>query len=418
MDRTRRRVDFLFLNLGHFFDHFLILIYATVAMAIAVDRQVEIPGFTADWEMTYADLVLFSTAGFVAFGLFSLPAGWLADRWSRSGMISVFFLGMGGAAILTSLAETPWQLAAGILLTGTLGANYHPVGLAMVVQGRERTGVPLAINGVFGNLGVAAAPLCTLLLIGDFGWRAAFVVPGAACMLTGLAYVIWLRIGHAHDRREVAAGRAPRAEAAHLPALALDRAVLIRVFAIIFFTAAIGSFIFQSTTFTLPKILDERLAGLATSGKAVGWWSFAVLASASVAQIVVGWLVDNHSVRVVFAAVAGLQAILFLAMLNLSGGVALLVAVAFMLVVFGQVPINDVLIGRIAKSEWRSRAYAIRYVLSFAVMATTIPTIAAVHASWGFHALFLIMAAGASLIFLAVMQLPGTRLRAATATAE
>ena len=106
----------------------------------------------------------------------------------------------------------------------------------------------------------------------------------------------------------------------------------------------------------------------------------------------------------VFAAVAGLQAVLFLAMLNLSGGVALLVAVAFMLVVFGQVPINDVLIGRIAKSEWRSRAYAIRYVLSFAVMATTIPTIAAVHATWGFHALFLIMAAGASLIFLAVMQ--------------
>ncbi len=418
MEQTRRRVDFLFLNLGHFFDHFLILIYATVAMAIATDRQVDIPGFTADWDMTYADLVLFSTAGFVAFGLFSLPAGWLADRWSRSGMISVFFLGMGAAAILTSFAESPWQLAAGILLTGTLGAIYHPVGLAMVVQGRKRTGVPLAINGVFGNLGVAAAPLCTLLLIGDFGWRAAFIVPGAACMLTGLAYVIWLRMGHAHDRREVAAGRAPRAEAAHLPALALDRAMLIRVFAIIFFTAAIGSFIFQSTTFALPKILDERLAGLATSGKAVGWWSFAVLASASLAQIVVGWLVDNHSVRVVFAAVAGLQAILFLAMLNLSGGAALLVAIAFMLVVFGQVPINDVLIGRIAKSEWRSRAYAIRYVLSFAVMATTIPTIAAVHASWGFHALFLIMAMGASLIFLAVMQLPGTRLRVAPATAE
>jgi len=418
MEQTRQRVDFLFLNLGHFFDHFLILIYATVAVAIASDRNVDIPGFTSDWDMTYADLVLFSTAGFIAFGLFSLPAGWLADRWSRTGMIALFFLGMGAAAIITSFAQTPWQLAAGILLTGTLGAIYHPVGLAMVVQGRKRTGVPLAINGVFGNLGVAAAPLCTLLLIGDYGWRAAFVVPGIACLLTGVAYVIWQRIGHAHDQREVAAGRAPRAEAAHVPALALDRAMLIKVFGIIFFTAAIGSFIFQSTTFALPKIFDERLAGLATSGKAVGWWSFAVLASASLAQIVVGWLVDNHSVRVVFAAVAGLQAVLFFAMLNLTGGAALLVAVAFMLVVFGQVPINDVLIGRIAKSEWRSRAYAIRYVLSFAVMATTIPTISAVHGNWGFHGLFAIMAAGAGLIFLAVMQLPGTRLRVAPATAE
>ena len=418
MTQTQRRVDFLFLNLGHFFAHFLILIYATVAMAIAIDRQVEIPGLVAEWDMSYADLVLFSTARFVAFGLFSLPAGWLADRWSRTGMIALFFLGMGGAAILTSLAGTPWQLAAGILLTGTMGAIYHPVGLAMVVQGRKRTGVPLAVNGVFGNLGVAAAPLCTLLVIGDYGWRAAFVLPGALSVVTGIAYVVWLRIGHAHDRREMEAGRPPRAEAAHVPALDLDRAMLIKVFGIIFFTAAIGSFIFQSTTFALPKIFDERLAGIAASGKAVGWWSFAVLACASLAQIVVGWLVDNHSVRLVFATIAAVQAALFFAMLNLTGSAALAVAVAFMLVVFGQVPINDVLIGRISKSEWRSRAYALRYVLSFAVMATTIPTIAALHANWGFSALFLVMAVGASLIFLAVIQLPGTRLRVAPAAGE
>jgi MFS family permease len=418
MTQMRQRVDFLFLNLGHFFDHFLILIYATVAMAIATDRQVDIPGIVAEWNMSYADLVLFSAGGFVAFGLFSLPAGWLADRWSRPGMIAVFFLGMGAASILAALAQSPWQLAAGILVVGTVGAIYHPVGLAMVVQGRRRTGVALAVNGVFGNLGVAAAPLCALLLIGEYGWRAAFIVPGAASMLTGIAYLVWLRVGHAHDRRELEAGRAPRAEPSHVPALALDRAMLIRVFAIIFFTAAIGSFIFQSTTFALPKILDERVGGLATSGKAVGWWSFAVLASASLAQLVVGWLVDNHSVRVVFATIAGVQAVLFFAMLNLTGGAALIVAVAFMLVVFGQVPINDVLIGRIARSEWRSRAYALRYVLSFAVMATTIPTLSRLHEHWGFHALFLVMAVGASFIFLAVLQLPGTRLRAAPAVGE
>ncbi len=82
--------------------------------------------------------------------------------------------------------------------------------------------------------------------------------------------------------------------------------------------AGIGSFIFQSTTFALPKIFDERLAELATSGKAVGWRSFAVLAGASLAQLVMGWLVDNHSVRIVSAAVAGLQAALFFAMRHLA----------------------------------------------------------------------------------------------------
>ncbi len=418
MTKTGRRIEFLFLNLGHFFDHFLILVYATVAMAMATDRRVEIAGANTGWNLGYAELVLFSVAGFTAFGLFSLPAGWLADRWSRRGMIAVFFLGMGGASLVTSLAQSPWQLAAGILLIGMAGAIYHPVGLAMVVEGRRKTGVPLAINGVFGNLGVAAAPLATLLLIEGFGWRAAFIVPGALCVLTGLAFIVWLRVSRDRDTGQREAAGVPGPEPVRGPALELDRAMLFKVFAIIFFTAAIGSFIFQSTTFTLPKIFDERLADLATRGRDVGMWAFAVLGVASVAQLIVGWLVDNHSVRLVFATVAGAQALLFLAMLNLTGGAALIVTVGFMLMVFGQVPINDVLIGRITRSDWRGRAYALRYVLSFAVMAMTIPTIAAVHANWGFHALFLIMAAGASLIFLAVLLLPGTRLRLAPAAGE
>ena len=414
MARTRRRIDFLFLNIGHFFVHFLMLVFATVAMAVATDRRVEIAGLASEWNLGYAELIVFSVAGFTAFGLFSLPAGWLADRWSRPGMIAIFFTGMGGAAMLTALAQSPWQLAGGILLIGITGAIYHPVGLAMIVQDRRKTGVPLAINGVFGNLGVACAPLATLLAIEAWGWRAAFVIPGAACLATGIAYIAWRRFAERRD----AAGVERAAAAKPATSLNLDRATLIRVFAIIFFTAAFGSFIFQSTTFALPKIFDERLAGIASSGIAVGWWAFAALSAASLAQLVVGWLVDNHSVRTIFAAIAGLQAVLFFTMMNLTGGAALAVTVAFMLMVFGQVPINDVLIGRISKSEWRSRAYAARYILSFAVMATTIPTIAFLHATWGFHALFLAMAVGASLIFLAVLRLPGTRLKIAPAAGE
>ena len=179
----------------------------------------------------------------------------------------------------------------------------------------------------------------------------------------------------------------------------------------LFFTAALGSFIFQSTTFALPKIFDERLAGFASSGKEVGWWAFAVFAVASFAQLVVGYMVDRHSVRRVFAAVAGGQAVMFAVMFNLTGMPALIVGVACMLVVFGQIPINDVLIGRIAKSEWRSRAYSARYVISFAVMATTVPAISALHGNWGFHVLFVVMAVLAALIFFAVLFLPGTKLK-------
>ncbi|HAA93494.1 MAG TPA: MFS transporter, partial [Rhodospirillaceae bacterium] len=190
---NRDKTNFFFLNLGHFFDHFLILIFATVAVALAVDRQMDIPGVTTEWGLTYSEFIPFATAGFVAFGVFSIPAAWIADKWSRPGMIAVFFLGMGAATMLAALSQTPWHLAAAVFLIGMMGAIYHPVGLALVVQGKVNTGVPLAINGVFGNIGVAAAPLVTLILIEYYGWRTAFFIPGAICFVVGIAYTLFLR---------------------------------------------------------------------------------------------------------------------------------------------------------------------------------------------------------------------------------
>ncbi|MBM10138.1 MAG: MFS transporter [Magnetovibrio sp.] len=404
----RKKIDFAFLNAGHFFDHFLILIFATVAMVIATDREVVISGVSNEWNMSYAQLIPFSIAGFIAFGLCSLPAAWIADRWSRPGMIAVFFIGMGTATIISAFSTSPLQLGVGICLIGVFGAIYHPVGIAMVVQGRKKTGIPIAMNGVFGNLGVAAAPLATLLVVEHWGWRVAFLLPGILCVLTGLAYLAFLKA----SQNQLNSNDTAVSERNDDNILKLERGILIRIFSIIFFTAAIGSFIFQSTTFALPKIFDERLTGLATSGKEVGWWAFMVFSIASVAQLIVGYLVDRHAVRWVFAIVAFCQMIFSIVLANLTGVPALLFCIAFMLVVFGQIPINDVLIGRIARSEWRSRAYSFRYIISFAVMATTVPAISVLHGNWGFYALFAIMAILAGLIFCAVLFLPAIGLSA------
>jgi hypothetical protein len=114
-----------------------------------------------------------------------------------------------------------------------------------------------------------------------------------------------------------------------------------------------------------------------------------------------------------------LQALFFATMTQLTGVFALFAAIAFMLVVFGQIPINDVLVGRIAKSEWRSRAYSLRYVVTFSVMASAVPFIAWVHGKWGFDMLFAILSGAALLIFAAVLFLPGSRdplMRTATVT--
>jgi hypothetical protein len=77
-----------------------------------------------------------------------------------------------------------------------------------------------------------------------------------------------------------------------------------------------------------------------------------------------------------------------------------------MLGAFGQIPINDYMIGKMASGPFRARIYAVRYVVSFTVLAATLPLIAFVHGTWGFDTLFRILAAAALVILAAVACLP------------
>ena len=393
---SRDHLNFLFLNVAHFLDHLFMLIFATVA-ALRLAHE---------WDMSYGALIPYATPGFIAFGVCAIPAGWIGDKWSRAGMIVIFFIGTGAGSILTALADSPVEIALALLVMGVFAAIYHPVGIAMVIQGRRKTGIPIAINGVFGNLGVAAAALLTGYLIDTGGWRNAFVWPGAGSIALGAAYAAFVWTGRWSRAAGLADATADSRPAADI--VSIGRPTFVRVLCIIVFTTAIGGLIFQSTTFALPKIFDERLHGIAGSATAVGGYAFMVFAIAAMAQLVVGYLVDRYSVRTVFAFVGGLQAALFAIMYQLTGLGALVVAVAFMLVVFGQIPINDVLIGRITKSEWRSRVFSLRYIVTFSVMASTLPFVAGIHASWGFGALFVVMAVAASGVLAAALMLPRT----------
>jgi MFS family permease len=404
---NRDRAQFLLLNIGHFLDHLFTLIFATVA-ALALSRE---------WGVGYGDLLAYATPGFFAFGLFSLPAGWLADKWSREGMMCVFFIGIGLAAIATGFAHTPLQIGVGLFVIGVFAAIYHPVGLAIVTAKWKNTGMRIAVNGVWGNLGVGSAALLTGYFIDHGGWRAAFVVPGAFAVAIGIAYALVCRT---ELRARPADGKAAAAAG---PSLAPDyKALLMRISAIVFLTTAVSSIIFQSTTFALPKIFDERAQGAAAAlaqwlrdagfsahadiATMVGAFAFLVFAVASMAQLVVGSMLDRFGPAPVFMTVAALQVVFFGLMPGLHDGLALAVALGFMLGAFGQIPINDYMIGKMASGELRARVYGVRYVVSFTALAAALPLIAFVYEHWGFDTLFRILAVAAAVILCAVALLP------------
>src|SRR5918996_2565350 len=177
-DETRRLRAIGFLNWAHAIDHFVILIFPTVVIGLEVV-----------YGRSYSELIALGTASFVAFGVFSLPAGWLADRWSRRNMMAAFYVGCGLSLAGAALAPDLIVLAIALFMLGVFAAIYHPVGMAMLIEAAQTRGRTLAFNGVCGNLGAALAAGVTAVLASWLGWRAAFMIPAVLCVATGIAYL-------------------------------------------------------------------------------------------------------------------------------------------------------------------------------------------------------------------------------------
>lgn len=387
---------FLFLNIGHFLDHFFILIFATAAALSLV----------TEWQLSYAELIPYSMAGFIAFGLFSLPSGWLADKWSREGMILVFFVGIGLTSIGASTAQSPLEIAIWLFAVGIFASIYHPVGLALIAKGGKNMGMDIAVNGVWGNMGVGFAAFITGLMIDYLGWRFAFWIPGVLSVIIGIAYFFNQKknilVNFKNENKE----NTQKNNFSNLKTSDELRSLIFRVSMVVFFTTAISSVIFQGTTFAIPKIFEERLSGITSSASVLGSLALFVFAIASFAQIIVGKLLDKIGPKRVFLIVALIQLTFFILFVDQYNWIALFVALMFMLGAFGQIPINDYMIGKMAKSDFRARVYAVRYVISFAVWVVVVPLISFVHLNYGFDYLFYILAMCALSIIVAVMILP------------
>ena len=385
------RANFLFLNVGHFFAHLMMLIYPTVVLALA-----------EDFGRGYGDLLALSIYGFVAFGAGSLPAGWLGDRVSRATMMTVFFLGIGVAAVLAGLARSPLHIAVALTLVGLFGSIYHPVGIAMLTARATRVGRDLGINGVFGNLGVAFAAILAAALTEHISWRAAFIVPGAAALLAGVAYATLARRGGGAGPVAAAGAGGGGARLA-----ARDQ---LRLLAAIAVAAAAGGVIFNVTTIGLPKVFEERLPTVAPSMTDISGWVTAVLAVAGFSQIAIGYLIDRYPFKMVFFGVLAVEAPLHYLAATALDWTMLGVALPLMLLVFGSIPIYDAIVARYVADAWRSRVYAAKYVLSLGVSALAVPLIGWFHASpQGFAGLFETLAVLAVVVGLCALLLPAER---------
>jgi MFS family permease len=378
----RRAIGFL--NWAHALDHYVILIFPTVVI-----------GLEAVHGRPYSELIALGTASFVAFGVFSLPAGWLADRWSRRNMMALFYVGCGLSLVGAALAPNLLMLATALFALGVFAAIYHPVGMAMLIDLSQARGRTLAFNGVCGNVGAALAAGITAALASWIGWRGAFVVPALASIATGVAYMALVP-----DDRHRTGKRQTTAD------VVMSWRLAAAVFAIYVVISIASGLVFNTVSIALPKIVDERL-GQSAPLIAVGSLATAVFLCGAAAQLAMGRLVERYAPHLLFAGVVATQ-LLALLWAGQASGLSLIAALAVLMAgIYAQVTVGDIVIARYTADAWRGRIYAVRYFLTFVSAGAAVAIIAFLHSRGGFDLVLTVIAAIAAVLMTAVLSFVG-----------
>lgn len=385
-----------FVNIAHALDHFVLLIYPTAVIAIAAERGLD-----------YAALITLATGAFVAFGLFSLPMGWIADRVGRRNMLAVFFFGYAFACYLVALSKSPTAFALSLLVLGIFSAIYHPIGTAMLVSHARNLGRDLGWNGVWGNLGAALASGVTALIAAQFGWRWAFIVPGLVCLAVGIAFVILVE----------GDGEPAKASKAAVASFATSRPFLL--LGILAAAVVAGGMTFNITTIAMPKVIDEG-SGLSLPLVLTGSLATLVFACGALTQLAVGRLVDRYSLPAIFVGLASLQPLGLGLAAATTGAPLILGLLVITCATYGQVVVNDAMVARYVPEAYRAKAFSVRYFLGFTASGFAAPLIAMLHAGGGFPrvlgvaAAFGALVAGCAIAFRLITS-GGSKLQAAAA---
>ena len=233
-----------------------------------------------------------------------------------------------------------------------------------------KLGRDLGWNGVWGNLGAAAASAVTagLAAFSDGAWRSRSP-ERFACS------AVWLSSGGRGRRKHAAKGKAASCRQAVSRPLAL-----LAVFAV---AIVAGGMTFNVTTIAMPKVIDERI-GLDISLALTGSLATGVFILGALTQLTIGRLLDRFPLPNIFVALAALQP-LGLCVAAASTGIPLLFALVLVTAaIYGQVVVNDAMVARYVPAEYRAKAFSVRYFLGFTASGFAAPLIAALHAHGGF----------------------------------
>jgi MFS family permease len=182
-----------------------------------------------------------------------------------------------------------------------------------------------------------------------------------------------------------------------------------RVFFIMTCAAVTGSIVFNFTTNSNGEMLKARIAELAADPALLSIVLFGVFTVASLAQLIVGSLIDRYPLKTIYLPILVAQVPLFLIAAYAEGWALIGVTTLFMVFVFGAIPFTDAMIVRYVDDRMRSRVTGMRLAIGFGVSSLVVAAIGPSVKAAGFPALLMTLAIVATCTTIAISFLPSER---------
>ena len=382
--------------LGHLLMHMFAAFYFVIVLAIE-----------DDWKLSYDELLNLWVLGSLLVGLGALPAGWISDRWSRSGMIAIMFIGLGISSLLCGLSGNKVSLFISLSLLGLFCAIYHPAGISWVVNTSKETGKALGFNNIFGGVGIGLGAFFAGVLIEQFNWQAAFMLPGLISLVVGLSLTYHLKSG------KISLKNISSEQFKDNP----EKNQMLKIAIIMLLSITCLSFVYQIVQTSLPKAIDIRLTdSLDLSTSDIGYIVAAIYIVSGLMNYVGGILTDKYSEKLIYSIGIVGQGLLLLLIVSLSN--YWLIAISLAIVAFNSsiLPAENLLLAKFSPEKYQSLVYGIKFIVSFTVGPIALIMISRSYDLTGeFGVLYLAFGFVMIIMFLIVLTLPVKKVITGTA---
>lgn len=374
---------------GHFFTHFLTLAFPAITMPL-----------TVAFGMPLEDVVKLSYFMYLLYGALALPVGLIADRWRAEPMLVGAIALMGTGLIAAGAFPGPHKMTLALAVVGVGASVYHPAGIALISHTVRLRGLALGVNGVFGSLGIALAPLVTGLLAWAFGWQVALIVLGAIALVTA-AIVARVRIDETIRPATTTIER--------------DTRTMLPIFLLVCVAVTLGGIVYRGNMLLLPAYMELHTTFLTNliaklplpEGHRTATLAASILASVVMfaglfGQLIGGKLADRFELRRAYLTFHAASLPFLLAMAFTHELALVACAAAYGFFSFGMQPIENSLIAAISPARWRSTSFAIKFVLNFGLGATAVQMVGPIKTAYSLEMVYVFLAGLVLLLILNV----------------